>query len=210
MRNVLPRRRRQAGGGLFAVQQTIFTAGSPGRQDRLVSADELVEVLDANGDVVAVVTRRVMRHDNLRHRAVFVAVVDAQGRLLVHRRSAAKDVWPSRWDVAVGGVLAPGEAPADGARRELAEEMGIDDPGELVALGQGRYTDDDVDVDGFVYRARHDGPLVFRDGEVVAAEWLDEPALERRLTADPFVPDSVAIVLPLLGRDRRGAAGARQ
>ena len=32
------------------------------------------------------------------------------GRLLVHRRSDDKDLWPGRWDLAVGGVVAAGES----------------------------------------------------------------------------------------------------
>ena len=37
------------------------------------------------------------------------------GQLLVHRRSDAKDLWPGRWDVGVGGVVGAGEAWADAA-----------------------------------------------------------------------------------------------
>jgi isopentenyldiphosphate isomerase len=135
-----------------------------------VSAAEPVEVIDDSGVVVGIVSRAVMRRDNLRHRAVFVAVCDSAGRLLVHQRSATKDLWPSRWDVAVGGVMAPGETWADGARRELAEEVGVEGPVVLEHLGDGSFADDDVDTVGRVYRVVHDGPFAFVDGEVVAAE----------------------------------------
>ena len=37
----------------------------------------------------------------------------------------AKDVYPSYYDVAVGGVVGAGESYDDGAQRELAEELGI-------------------------------------------------------------------------------------
>jgi isopentenyldiphosphate isomerase len=164
-----------------------------------VSDAEPVEVIDDSGAVVGVVPRAVMRRDNLRHRAVFVAIFDTSGRLLVHQRSAAKDVWPSRWDIAVGGVMAPGESWAAGARRELAEEVGIDRAVNLEYLGNGSFADDDVDVVGRVYRAVHDGPFVFVDGEVVAARLVTADELRRRLATDSFVPDSLALVLPLLG-----------
>jgi 8-oxo-dGTP pyrophosphatase MutT (NUDIX family) len=104
-----------------------------------------------------VVSREEMRAGNLRHRAVYVLVVDAGGRLLVHRRADWKDVWPRRWDVAFGGVAAVGEPPAENARRELAEEAGVTAP--LERLGEGAYEDDEVRVRGDVFLARSTGPV---------------------------------------------------
>ena len=61
----------------------------------LNAGDELVDVVDEFDQVIQVVPRRVMRADRLRHRAVFIAILDGAGRLLVHRRSPHKDIWPS-------------------------------------------------------------------------------------------------------------------
>ena len=73
-----------------------------------MAGDELVDVVDEFDQVIQVVPRRVMRADRLRHRAVFIAILDGAGRLLVHRRSPHKDVWPSWCDIAVGGVVGAG------------------------------------------------------------------------------------------------------
>ncbi len=43
------------------------------------------------------------------HAVARVHVVDRAGRLLLQKRSAAKDIQPGRWDTAVGGHLQPGE-----------------------------------------------------------------------------------------------------
>ena len=56
------------------------------------STDELVDVVDENDQVVGVVSRAEMRASRLRHRTAFVLVVSSDGRVLVHRRSDAKDV----------------------------------------------------------------------------------------------------------------------
>jgi len=157
--------------------------------------DELVDVVDDADRVVETVARRRMRAERLRHRAVFVAVRSSSGTLLVHRRSPAKDLWPSRWDVAVGGVVVAGEDHDVAARRELLEEVGVD--AEPVPLGGGRhigrYADDEVDLIARCYLVVHDGAITFADGEVVEARWVDRDELAELLAAAPFVPDSLAL-----------------
>jgi isopentenyldiphosphate isomerase len=160
------------------------------------SSHELVEEVDAAGRPRRLVSRAEVRAGNLLHRAVYVLVVDAGGRLLVHRRAGWKDVWPGRWDVAFGGVAAVGESPADNARRELSEEAGVGAP--LERLGHGRYEDAEVRVMGDVFLARSDGPFAFADGEVVETAWVAPSGLPAWLAGRPVCPDSVAIALPLL------------
>jgi 8-oxo-dGTP pyrophosphatase MutT (NUDIX family) len=110
----------------------------------------------------------------------------------VHRRSDDKDLWPGRWDVCVGGVVGAGEGWDDAARRELAEEVGIDGRPELVRSGS--YADDDVDLVARCYRVVHDGPISFPDGEVAEARWVTAADLAALVTAAAFVPDSRALL----------------
>jgi isopentenyldiphosphate isomerase len=157
-----------------------------------------VEVLDERGAVVDVVDRAAMRAQNLRHRSVYIAVLHA-GRLLAHRRAGWKDVWPSRWDIAFGGVCAPGEAWPAAARRELAEEAGVEvAEEELLDLGDGRYESEQVRVVGRIYAVEHAGPFAFADGEVEAIEWVALEDLDGWLTTHELCPDSVELVLPRL------------
>lgn len=158
------------------------------------AGDELVEEVDRDGEVLRVVTRAEMRAGRLRHRTTFIAVLDDHGRLLVHRRSPDKDVWPSRWDIAAGGVAAVGEAWEDGARRELAEELGVDAPVEQ--LSTGAYDDEDVKTVAAVFLARYTGEVTFADGEVVEARWVDGDELDDLLGRFEFCPDSISLVLP--------------
>jgi isopentenyldiphosphate isomerase len=166
--------------------------------------DELVEVVDENDRVLRVVTRREMRAGRLRHRAVFVAVVHPSGRLLVHRRSLLKDLWPGWWDIAVGGVVGVGEPYEVAAVRELAEEVGLDIVRagvRIEALDGGRrvtYEDDDVALVGRLFRVVSPGPFDFADGEVVEARLVDEAELQQMLREVPFLPDSLTLLRPLL------------
>lgn len=166
--------------------------------------DALVDVVDADDRLVEVVTRREMRARNLRHRSVGIVVLDAAGRVLVHRRADDKDVWPGRWDLAVGGVVDSGETWESAAARELAEEIGSVAP--IDEIGRGSYEDDDVKAIVRMYVARDDGPFTFADGEVVEAFFVSIDDLRERLTRDLFVPDSVAMLWPLLSRP--GAEGS--
>ncbi len=158
---------------------------------------EWVDVVDDYDRVVATVTRAQMRAENLHHRAVSIAVLGSDGRLLVHRRAATKDVWPSMWDLAAGGVVAAGEAYEDAARRELAEELGVlSKSWEL--LGAGTFVDDSVSMIGHGYLVVHDGPFNFTDGEIAEVRWVDRDELAALLATEAFVPDNVALLLPLL------------
>jgi 8-oxo-dGTP pyrophosphatase MutT (NUDIX family) len=122
----------------------------------------------------------------------------SDGRLLVHRRAPDKDVWPDRWDVAAGGVVGAGEAWDAAAARELAEEVGLDGVA-LEPIGEGRYEDDQVAVVGRVYRVESDGPFTFADGEVVEARFVTPAELTEMRARVAFCPDSLGVVLPLLG-----------
>lgn len=169
---------------------------------------ERVDLIDDTDRVVGVVTRAEMRAGRLLHRSVSVAVLSSDGRLLVHRRADHKDLWPGRWDIAAGGVVASGEGYAESARRELAEELGVDLAGssvDLVELGEGEYRDDDVALRCRCFVVTHDGPFRFSDGEVTEVCWmsladLDELVAEQRSDSVQVrvVPDSLVITWPLV------------
>lgn len=161
--------------------------------------DELVDVVDDDDRVIATVTRAEMRAKRLQHRGVSIAVMSSDGRLLVHRRADDKDVWPGMWDIAAGGVVAAGESYADAARRELAEELGVEvEPIALEHLGEGRFTDESVALIGRGYLAVHDGPFELTDGEIAEVRWVTADDLDELLATERFVPDNMALLLPLL------------
>ena len=158
---------------------------------------ELVEIIDDDGQVIATVPRPEMRAKRLRHRSVGIAVMSTDGRLLIHRRSPDKDIWPGWWDIAAGGVVTAGESFEEAARRELAEELGLIDI-ELQYLGEGEYSDGHVAEIGRCYLVVHDGPFTFDDGEVAEARWISLAELETMRADHDFVPDSLTMLLPLL------------
>ena len=162
-------------------------------------ADELVEVVDPDGRVERVVKRAEMRAGNLRHRATYIEVRNVRGDVLVHQRAPWKDIWPSRWDVAFGGICDVGESWNVAAERELAEESGL--VAELVDLGPVRFENEATRVVGRVFAAVAHDPAAavrFPDGEVVDHGWVAAAELPSWAATHELCDDSAAVVLPLL------------
>jgi 8-oxo-dGTP pyrophosphatase MutT (NUDIX family) len=161
--------------------------------------DELVEVVDAAGRIERLATRAEMRARNLRHRSVAVVVVTSSRELVAHRRADWKDVWPGRWDVCFGGVVGVGEAWRTAARRELAEEAGIEvADAALRELGAGSFADGDVATHARVFAVSHDGPFTPADGEVAELVLVPLADLDRWLRGRSVCPDTASLVVPLV------------
>jgi len=153
------------------------------------SGDELVDIVDDDDRVVGTVTRREVRERRLLHRCTYVLLRDAAGRILVHRRTDTKDVYPGAYDLFAGGVCAAGESYDDCARREVAEEFGVEGT-ELRLLFRHCYRGADGQAWGSVYEARWDGPVRPQEAEVAWHGWVTPEELDRMLAEHPFCPDS--------------------
>ncbi|MBT2386449.1 NUDIX domain-containing protein [Streptomyces sp. ISL-11] len=88
-------------------------------------ADEVLDIVDERDRVVGRARRGEVYGRGLRHRCVFVLARDPEGRIFVHRRTADKLVFPSRYDMFVGGVVGAGESYDEAALREAEEELGV-------------------------------------------------------------------------------------
>jgi isopentenyldiphosphate isomerase len=161
-----------------------------------VISDELVEIVDLDERVVEIVSRAEMRRRNLVHRATYVMVFGSHGAVLAHQRASWKDIFPSRWDLAFGGVCAVGEPWAEAASRELVEEAGVVAP--LRQLSDVFFESDETRVVGRLYETTSDGPFRFADGEVVDHCWVPLDQLDSWTATHRLCDDTRAIVLPHL------------
>ncbi len=159
--------------------------------------DELIEWVDEHDRVIGVVPRSRMRRENLRHRSAAVVVRSGDGRLLVHRRAATKDLRPGWWDVCAGGVVGVGESFIDAATRELAEELGVTGV-DLEPLGVGRFDDVDSREISHLFLVTTDGPFEFADGEVAEARLVTRDELTVLMDRESFLPSCNAMILPLV------------
>jgi isopentenyldiphosphate isomerase len=159
-------------------------------QPTLGGSGEIVDLVDEDDLVIGRAPRREVRARNLLHREVAAIVRNSAGQIYVHRRTESKDVFPGMYDMFVAGMVAAGESFEDAIRRELAEELGIQDCTPAF-LFKSRYRDPDVDCWSCTYRVEWDGPIRPQKEEIAWGGFLSEPDLIAKLEEWPFVPDGL-------------------
>jgi 8-oxo-dGTP pyrophosphatase MutT (NUDIX family) len=160
-------------------------------------SDELVALYDRTGRVTGEGLRSRVRAEGLWHAAGVVLVRSGDGgSVYVHLRTPDKDIFPSTWDCWAGGVVAAGETPAECARRELAEELGVHgvEPEPLFTLVYDQGT---LHCHNFAFEVRWDGPIRHQPEEIAEGRWLPIEQLRAWVEdpARPFIPDGRAGVL---------------
>lgn len=155
------------------------------------SADELLDIVDERDRVVGQAPRGAAYAGRLRHRCVFVLARDAADRVFVHRRTEVKLVFPSMYDMFVGGVVGAGESYDEAARREAEEELGVSGLPAPVPLFKFLYESPEHTWWCAIYEVRCESPVVPQAEEIAWHAFLTEEELRRRLTGWPWVPDGL-------------------
>ena len=165
-------------------------------------AEELVDIVDENGNKTGVVkTRKEVHEKGLWHQTVDVWIYNSKGEVLLQKRSMGKESWPGMWDVSSSGHIPAGETPERAALRETLEELGIKvNPKDLKQLfvekgisspKAGRYHNHIA----YVYLLKHeDLPRNLQKEEVESVVFIPLDAFEKELqnpkTAKRYVPQN--------------------
>lgn len=157
------------------------------------SAEEIVVIVDAHNRVIGAAPRREMRAQRLTHRSTYILVFNSQGELYVQKRTMTKDVFPGYYDPAAGGVVLAGESYAEGAERELAEEMGIRDI-PLTWLFEFYFVDAHTRVWGGVFSCIYDGEVVLQEDEVESGAFLPISDILHLAQTESFTPDGMYVL----------------
>jgi len=126
--------------------------------------DEVFDLVDLDDHVIGQVRRgEAHRNPALMHRSVQVLVFTHDGRLLLQRRSANKDLFPGYYCASASGHVASGEDYATTAERELAEELGISAP--LTYFSKALVRSEPETELTALYATMSDGPYQFHPTE---------------------------------------------
>ncbi|MEV6579168.1 NUDIX domain-containing protein [Streptomyces sp. NPDC051582] len=160
---------------------------------RVSAADEVLDVVDRDDRVTGRAPRGEVYAGGLLHRCVFVQARDARGRVFVHRRTASKLVFPSAYDMFVGGVVGAGESYAGAALREAEEELGVAGLAQPVPLFKFLYEGPGGAWWSYVHEVRCELPVRPQESEVAWHTWLSEEELAGRVSGGEWewVPDGL-------------------
>ncbi|MEV4453007.1 NUDIX domain-containing protein [Streptomyces mirabilis] len=157
------------------------------------AADEILDIVDENDVVIGQSSRGEAYARGRRHRCVFIQARDTRGRLFVHRRTPTKLVFPSLYDMFVGGVVGAGESYDAAALREAEEELGVSGLPQPVPLFKFLYDNGSGQTWwSAVYEVRCELPVNPQTEEVAWHDFLTEEEVERHLTDWTWVPDGLA------------------
>lgn len=153
--------------------------------------DELLDIVNEHDQVVAQAQRGEAYARRLRHRSTFVLVRNSQGDIFVHRRTASKLIFPSRYDMFVGGVVGAGESYDEAALREAEEELGVSGLPAPTPLLRFLYESPEHTWWSAVYEVRCDMTVNPQAEEVAWHTFLTPDDLAQRLDEWPWMPDSL-------------------
>jgi isopentenyldiphosphate isomerase len=158
-------------------------------------SDELLDVVDANDEFVAVKTRGEIHASRLMHRAVHILLFNSSGELFLQKRSMNKDEQPGKWDSSAAGHVDSGEDYLQCAERELDEELGIAVDRPLQALFKLPASLRTGNEHCMVYRYFHDGPLILQEQEIDEGAWIDPAIMDRRVADDDAeLTDAITLI----------------
>ncbi|MEU1089222.1 NUDIX domain-containing protein [Streptomyces sp. NPDC005892] len=154
-------------------------------------ADEILDIVDENDEVVGRATRGEATARGLRHRCVFIEARDAEGRVFVHRRTATKMLFPSHYDMFVGGVVGAGESYDEAALREAEEELGVSGLPRPEPLFAFLYEDGGHSWWSHVYQVRCELPVDPQKEEIDWHGFLTDEEVAERIDVWAWTPDGL-------------------
>ena len=166
--------------------------------------EELFDIVDENDRVIGQAPRSEVHARKLLHRAVHIFVLDSQGRLLIHRRSATKDEYPLCYTSSASGHLSAGESYEECAPREMQEEIGLS--AELTFLHKFPASPETAYEHTVLYKAVTNAVPTFDPGEIESGSYLSLNEIQQMIQDRPaeFSPAFCTLFRWYLEQQSRG------
>ena len=138
--------------------------------------EELLDVLDENGVKTGeVLPRKVVHEKGLWHRAIVVAIINDENKILLQQRSENKEKNAGMWDISVAGHLSSGQDSLAGANREISEEVSVN-LGFSVKVKDFRFMTSFRKIqevsESFIERQFYDENIKMQESEVQAIKFV--------------------------------------
>lgn len=151
--------------------------------------NELFPIVDADGNILGAITRgEAHSGSKVLHPVVHLHVFNSRGDLYLQKRPEWKDIQPGKWDTATGGHVDLGESVAQALRREVREELGIED---FEPTSMGHYVFESLREKELVYvhRTVYDGDIHPSESELDGGRFWSKQEIVDNLGNDVFTPN---------------------
>jgi 16S rRNA (adenine1518-N6/adenine1519-N6)-dimethyltransferase len=139
--------------------------------------EERFPVVDEHDRKIGDASRGEVHENNLRHRAVHVLIFNQKGEVLLQKRSPWKDRHPSLWDSSAAGHVNADEEYDTAARRELAEELGVEmELNRVTKIPASERTGEEF---VWLYSGQSEGPFHFPRAEIDAVQFFPIPVVDK-------------------------------
>jgi isopentenyl-diphosphate delta-isomerase type 1 len=151
--------------------------------------DELFPLVDESGQVIGKATRSQCHSGSkILHPVIHLHIFNSKGELLLQKRSTTKDIQPGKWDTSVGGHVDFGENIETALRREVREELGIND--FVPEFLRSYVFESEIEKElVYSYKTVYEGPVAFDTTEIDAIRFWSINDIEQNLQQSVFTPN---------------------
>lgn len=151
--------------------------------------EELFPIVDADGNVLGSITRGEAHGGSMTlHPVVHLHVFNSHGDLYLQKRPAWKDIQPGKWDTATGGHIDLGESVDQALRREVREELGIENF-EPASMGHYVFAGLRERELVYVHRTVYDGIIRPSRSELDGGRFWSRQEILDNMGKDVFTPN---------------------